>query len=68
MASDGEIDVQDEAYIGLLKLIRVDGFWLSTMFGDKPEGHRAIKDIQMGDNDILIASFPKSGRSLFFLI
>ena len=54
-----------ESYIGELKLIRLGDFWFSTRFYAEPEFHSGLQEVEFGEDDVLVASFPKSGKLVF---
>ena len=59
MATVAEDDA--ESYVGNMKMTKVEGFWFVDIFNVSIDDQLAFRDLQMGDDDILIASFPKSG-------
>ena len=55
-------DKQDVAYVGDMRLSRIDNTWYSNGFFTGAEALASMRDCDVGNNDILLASFPKSGE------
>ena len=57
-------DVDDNlaCNFGKKRLVNVKGFWIPEILMKDGKIMEAIPDLKLGDNDIVVCSFPKSGN------
>ena len=61
MASFDDDNEKEAVPFGDAELALFGDFWLMRHFSGTKGGFTGIRDSQLGENDVLVATFPKSG-------